>query len=79
MEDIVLSLFRFVGAFFRMLFQLFIMDIICFSVGWVVSKVFTLGRFPSFSPDEKERERVSSIGIISIVLSFVAIGIFNSL
>ena len=79
MEDIVLTLFRFVGAFFRMLFQFFIMDIICFSVGWVVSKVFTLGRFPSFSPDEKERERVSSIGIISIVLSFVAIGIFNSL
>ncbi|EGU45012.1 hypothetical protein [Vibrio splendidus] len=79
MEDIVLTLFRFVGAFFRILFQFFIMDIICFSVGWVVSKVFTLGRFPSFTPDEKERERVSNIGIISIVLFLLAIGVFNSL
>lgn len=55
------------------------MDIICFSVGWVVSKVFTLGRFPSFTPDEKERDRVSYIGVISIVLFLLAIGVFNSL
>ena len=79
MEDIVLTLFRFVGAFFRMLFQLFIMDIICFSVGWVVSKVFTLGRFPSFTPDEKERDRVSNIGAIILLLFLLAIGVFNSL
>ena len=79
MEDIVFTLFRFVGAFFRMLFQFFIMDIICFSVGWVVSKVFTLGRFPSFTPDEKERDRVSNIGAIILLLFLLAIGVFNSL
>ncbi|CAH6829084.1 conserved hypothetical protein [Vibrio chagasii] len=79
MEDIVLTFFRFVGAFFRMLFQFFIMDIICFGVGWVVSKVFTLGRFPSFTPDEKERDRVSNIGAIILLLFLLAIGVFNSL
>lgn len=64
MEDIVLTLFRFVGAFFRMLFQFFIMDIICFSVGWVVSKVFTLGVFLRLRLTKKSGSEYLILGLL---------------
>ncbi|CAK1853056.1 hypothetical protein VCRA2113O118_20125 [Vibrio crassostreae] len=53
-------------------------EFIGYGSGWIVCKVFTLGRFPSLTPTEKERTRISYIGAISLALLLLTIGVFNS-
>ncbi|MFA0055586.1 hypothetical protein [Vibrio echinoideorum] len=79
MEDLIVAYFRVLSSFFRYLFQSILIEFIGYGSGWIVCKVFTLGRFPSLIPTEKERTRISYIGAISIVLLLLAIGVFNSL
>ncbi|MFS1948885.1 hypothetical protein [Vibrio lentus] len=78
MEDLIVAYFRALSSFFRYLFQSFLIEFIGYGSGWIVCKVFTLGRFPPLIPTEKERTRISYIGAISIVLFLLAIGVFNS-
>ena len=78
MEDLIVAYFRALSSFFRYLFQSFLIEFIGYGSGWIVCKVFTLGRFPPLIPTEKERIRTSYIGAISIVLFLLAIGVFNS-
>ncbi|MEZ8698025.1 hypothetical protein [Vibrio lentus] len=78
MEDLIVAYFRALSSFFRYLFQSFLIEFIGYGSGWIVCKVFTLGRFPSLIPTEKERTRISYIGAISIALFLIAIGVFNS-
>ncbi|CAK1741131.1 hypothetical protein [Vibrio crassostreae] len=79
MEDLIVAYFRVLSSFFRYLFQSILIEFIGYGSGWIVCKVFTLGRFPSLIPTEKERTRISYIGAISIVLLLLAIGMLNSL
>ncbi|CAK2461280.1 conserved hypothetical protein [Vibrio crassostreae] len=79
MEDLIVAYFRVLSSFFRYLFQSLVIEFIGYGSGWIVCKVFTLGRFPSLTPTEKERTRISYIGAISIVLLLLAIGMLNSL
>jgi len=79
MEEVIVAYFRALSAFFRYMFQSLVIEFIGYGSGWIVCKVFTLGRFPSFIPTEKERTRISFIGAISIVLLLLAIGMLNSL
>ncbi|NVN79856.1 MULTISPECIES: hypothetical protein [unclassified Vibrio] len=80
MEDLIVAYFRALSAFFRYMFQSLVIEFIGYGYGsgWIVCKVFTLGRFPSLIPSEKERTRISYIGAISIALFLLAIGVFNS-
>ncbi len=78
MEDLIVAYFRALSSFFRYLFQSILIEFIGYGGGWIVCKVFTLGRFPPLIPTEKERTRISYIGAISIVLFLLAIGVFNS-
>ncbi|MEZ8502929.1 hypothetical protein CWO07_03235 [Vibrio splendidus] len=78
MEDLIVAYFRALSAFFRYMFQSLVIEFIGYGSGWIVCKVFTLGRFPSFTPTEKERTRISYIGAISLALLLLAIGVFNS-
>ncbi|MEZ9394168.1 hypothetical protein AB4222_19905 [Vibrio splendidus] len=79
MEEVIVAYFRALSAFFRYMFQSLVVEFIGYGSGWIVCKVFTLGRFPPLIPTEKERTRISYIGAISIVLLLLAIGVFNSL
>ncbi|CAK1838200.1 conserved hypothetical protein [Vibrio crassostreae] len=79
MEEVIVAYFRALSSFFRYLFQSILIEFIGYGAGWIVCKVFTLGRFPPLIPTEKERTRISYIGAISIVLFLLAIGVFNSL
>ena len=79
MEEVIVAYFRALSAFFRYMFQSLLIEFIGYGSGWIVCKAFTLGRFPSLIPTEKERTRISYIGAISIVLLLLAIGVFNSL
>ncbi|NOI54456.1 hypothetical protein EDB62_104151 [Vibrio crassostreae] len=78
MEEVIVAYFRALSSFFRYLFQSILIEFIGYGSGWIVCKVFTLGRFPSLTPTEKERTGISYIGAISIVLFLIAIGVFNS-
>ncbi|MDH5911074.1 hypothetical protein L8R80_00620 [Vibrio splendidus] len=78
MEDLIVAYFRALSSFFRYMFQSLVIEFIGYGSGWIVCKVFTLGRFPSLVPTEKERTRISYIGAISIALFLIAIGVFNS-
>ncbi|WP_261886583.1 hypothetical protein [Vibrio pomeroyi] len=78
MEEVIVAYFRALNAFFRYMLQSLVIEFIGYSSGWIVCKVFTLGRFPSLLPTEKERTRISYIGVISIALFLLAIGVFNS-
>ncbi|MCG9555161.1 hypothetical protein L1D16_12030 [Vibrio sp. Isolate31] len=78
MEDLIVAYFRTLSSFFRYLFQSFLIEFIGYGSGWIVCKVFTLGRFPLLIPTEKERTRISYIGAISLALFLFAIGVFNS-
>ncbi|WP_210473426.1 hypothetical protein [Vibrio crassostreae] len=78
MEEVIVAYFRALSAFFRYMFQSLVIEFIGYGSGWIVCKVFTLGRFPPLIPTEKERTRISYIGIISIALFLLAIGVFNS-
>ncbi|WP_412495425.1 hypothetical protein [Vibrio cyclitrophicus] len=79
MEELIVAYFRALSSFFRYLFQSILIEFIGYGFGWIVCKAFTLGRFPSLIPTEKERIRISYIGAISIVLFLLVIGVFNSL
>ncbi|MCF7485739.1 hypothetical protein [Vibrio sp. A2-1] len=79
MEEVIVAYFRALSAFFRYMFQSLVIEFIGYGSGWIVCKVFTLGRFPPLIPTEKERTRISYIGAISTVLLLLAIGVFNSL
>ncbi|MDH5930078.1 hypothetical protein [Vibrio splendidus] len=79
MEDLIVAYFRALSSFFRYLFQSILIEFIGYGSGWIVCKVFTLGRFPSLIPTEKERTRISYIGAISLALFLIVIGVFNSL
>ncbi|MEL0607550.1 hypothetical protein [Vibrio echinoideorum] len=79
MEEVIVAYFRALSAFFRYMFQSLVIEFIGYGSGWIVCKVFTLGRFPPLIPTEKERTRISYIGAISIVLLLLAIGVLNSL
>ena len=78
MEDLIVAYFRALSAFFRYMFQSLVIKFIGYGAGWIVCKVFTLGRFPLLIPTEKERTRISYIGAISIALFLITIGVFNS-
>ncbi|MCW1891533.1 hypothetical protein OK016_29510 [Vibrio chagasii] len=52
-----------------MLFQFFIGDYCFEGAGGCIQGVPTLGRFPSFTPDEKERIEAQYRGYHSIVVS----------
>ena len=78
MEEVIVAYFRALSSFFRYLFQSILIEFIGYGSGWIVCKVFTLGCFPSLTPTEKERTRISYIGVIGIALFLLAIGVFNS-
>lgn len=78
MEEVIVAYLRALSAFFRYMFQSLVIEFVGYSSGWIVCKVFTLGRFPPLIPTEKERTRISYIGAISIALFLITIGVFNS-
>lgn len=55
-----------------------LVEVICYSIGLFISKVFTLGRFPSNERSDSERVRVSYIGLISIILALFAVAAGNA-
>ncbi|WP_394154387.1 hypothetical protein [Vibrio maritimus] len=77
MEEAISSIFRVLGSALRSIVQSIIVERIGYSVGWMVSKISTFGRFPSDKPSNSERSKVSYIGLISIVLILLAIAYFN--
>ncbi|CAH8189876.1 hypothetical protein [Vibrio aestuarianus] len=79
MEEMISAVLRALGSLIKIVVQLTLIEVIGYSVGWVVSKVVTFGRFPSSEATKSERAKVSYIGLASIVLILLGIAIFNSL
>ncbi len=77
MEELVSAFFRAVGSVLKVIAQLKLVELVGYSVGWVVAKTFTLGSFPSSSVTDPERVKVNYIGLLSILLCLAAIALLN--
>ncbi|EPM4288482.1 hypothetical protein ACTJ28_004267 [Vibrio alginolyticus] len=77
MEELVSAFFRAVGSVIKVIAQLKLVELVGYSVGWVVAKTFTLGSFPSSSVTDSERVKVNYIGLLSILLCLAAIALLN--
>lgn len=77
MEEAVSSFFRVLGSALKSIVQSIIVERFGYSLGWIVSRICTFGRFPSAEPSNSERTKVSCIGLISSVLILLAIAYSN--
>ncbi|MDW2177994.1 hypothetical protein R7036_22915 [Vibrio sp. 1637] len=77
MEEALTAVLRALGALLKTAVQLILIEFIGYSVGWVVSKIVTFGRFPSPDATQSDRLKVSYIGLASIVFTLIGIAIFN--
>ncbi|EGR0693822.1 hypothetical protein E2K20_23960 [Vibrio parahaemolyticus] len=77
MEEALSAILRALGGLLKTVIQLILIEFIGYSVGWVVSKIVSFGRFPSPEATQSDRLKVSYIGLASIVLTLIGIAIFN--
>ncbi|MDF2154574.1 hypothetical protein [Vibrio sp. CAU 1672] len=77
MTDLVSSIFRVIGLVLKVFLQLKVIELIVYSVGFAVAKAFSLGRFPTLDISESERVKVNYIGLLSITVILLMIGVIN--
>ena len=78
MEELLSSVIRLLGLMISEILRIKLVEVICYSIGFFISKVFTLGRFPSNERSDSERIRVNYIGLISIILALFAVAAGNA-
>jgi hypothetical protein len=75
MDDLINIVLRLFGAALKFVLEIKVVELFFYGVGFVVSKTFTLGKYPL---KESDRVKVNYIGLITVVLCLVAIGVFNT-
>ncbi|MBM7035001.1 hypothetical protein [Vibrio ulleungensis] len=75
MDDLINAVLRIFGAAIKFVLEIRVVELFFYGVGFVVSKTFTLGKYPS---KESDKIKVNYIGLITVVFCLIAIGIFNT-
>ena len=68
-----------VGATARFIFRVIIWDFVLFHLGRTVLLIGTLGRYPTRRDCEQARGRIRWIGIVMLIVLWVAVALFNNL
>jgi hypothetical protein len=68
-----------VGSILRFFIEIVILDFVLFQLGRGVLLVVTLGRYPKWSDCERSRHGIQWVGVLTLVLVWVAIALYNNL
>ncbi|GHW73007.1 TPA: hypothetical protein ACGGS6_003631 [Vibrio cholerae] len=77
MEEVASVIFRSLVSLVQFIVQIKVINLACYSVGWLFSKLCTLGRYPSVQVSDSERIKVIYIGIFSMGLCLSAMALIN--
>ena len=77
MEEIVEGSLRLVTGAIRWIVIDLLLHIICFNLGRFALLILTAGRYPRSQSLERDENKISSFGVIIIILAWVAVYVYN--
>jgi len=77
MEEIAEGFLRLVTGAIRWIVIDLLLHIICFNLGRFALFILTAGRYPRSQNLERDENKISSFGVIIIILAWVAVYVYN--
>ena len=78
MEEIAEGFFRLIVGAIRWVVVDILLHVVCFFLGRVVLIVFTLGRYPRAYALDRDENKITSVGVLVLILAWVAIYLYNT-
>jgi len=78
MDEISDGIFRLIGGIIRWFLLEIIYQIVIFNIGRFSLLLITLGRYPQRHCLEKDANRIAWIGILVLILAWIAIALYNN-
>ena len=78
MDELISGALRLLASLVKVFLQIKVIELFFYGIGFFISKVCTLGRFPRTDGSESDSIKVNYIGLITFIVVILAIGVLNS-